>query len=79
MTEKYLYHGMDITLDVYEKIRTVVEMLAEKEQRSFDEMYLIFAGSRTYTALEKPDSLMWAESAEFIVDEYDREVARGRG
>ena len=37
--EKYVYHGMDITMDVYEKIRSTVELLAESEQVSFEKVF----------------------------------------
>ena len=74
MNKKYVYHGIDITLDIYEKIRSVVEMIAEKEQKTFDETYLLFASTKTYHALENTASLMWSESAEYIVDEYYREI-----
>lgn len=72
MDSKYSYHGIDITMDVYEKLCTVIEMIAEKEQKSFDECYVLFAESRVYEALQNEESLMWAESAEFILDEYYR-------
>lgn len=74
LSKKYEYHGIDITLDTYEKIRSVVEMIAEKEHRSFDEAYLLFSATRVYAALEKTDSMMWSESAEYIVDAYYREI-----
>lgn len=72
MIEKYVYHGMDITLDVYEKISTVAAMIAEKDSITFEEAYQKFAVSKTYEALQKTDTLMWSESAEYIVDEYYR-------
>lgn len=73
MTSKYEYHGIDITLDVYEKMRSVIEMIAHWKKTTFDEAFAAFAASKTYAALQKPDSLMWAESAEFIFDEFCRE------
>lgn len=73
MGSKYLYHGIDITLDVYEKICAVVEAIAGKEGRPFEECYVLFAASGVYEALQKEESLMWSESAEFILDEYYRE------
>ena len=75
LSEKYIYHGMDITLDIYEKIGTVVEMLADEDNISFEEAYNNFVASKVYAALQNPDTIMWAESAEFIVDEYYREKA----
>ncbi|MCD7847759.1 MAG: hypothetical protein LUG49_07010 [Oscillospiraceae bacterium] len=73
MIEKYTYHGMDITLDVYEKIQSVVELIAKKENKTFDECYAMFSKSRTYRNIQSTGTEMWAESAEFIVDEYYRE------
>ncbi|MCD7771150.1 MAG: hypothetical protein LUH23_03565 [Oscillospiraceae bacterium] len=73
MIEKYTYHGMDITMDVYEKIQSVVELIAKKENKSFDECYAMFSKSRTYRNIQLTNTEMWAESAEFIVDEYYRE------
>ncbi|MDO4178059.1 MAG: hypothetical protein Q4D21_02620 [Phascolarctobacterium sp.] len=73
MTSKYIYNGMDITLDVYEKLRAVIELIASKEKISFDEAYASFAKTRTYWCVQNPQTVMWSESAEFIVDEYYRE------
>ena len=72
MESKYTYHGIDITLDVYEKIRTVVELIAKREHKTFDESYFLFSSSPVYEALQNEESLMWAESAEYILDEYYR-------
>lgn len=35
-----------------------------------------FYVSKTFTALKKLDSEMWAESAEFIADEFEKEQER---
>ena len=73
MTKKYEYHGMDITLDVLEKIRAVVELISQKENKSFDEAYIDFVNSSIYESIVNPMTLMWSESAEYIVDEYYRQ------
>ena len=73
MESKFFYKGQDLTLDFYEKIRVVVELLAENEQKSFDECYELFVKSKTYEALQEPESLLWSESPQFICDEYYRE------
>lgn len=75
MDSKYTYHGIDITLDVYEKICSVVELMAEKEDKTFDECYLLFASSEVYELLQNEESLMWSESAEYLFDEYYRKQA----
>lgn len=33
LSVEYTYHEIDITLDVYEKICSVVELMVEKEKR----------------------------------------------
>jgi hypothetical protein len=74
MQTKYLYKGQDITTDILFKIEHIVSIIAEKEKTSFEEAYLNFLKSNTYKILQKTSSLMWAENAEFIVDEYYREA-----
>jgi hypothetical protein len=69
----YTFNGEDITLDILYKIERIVTLLAEKENRSFDEAYANFLDSSTYRALQNTRSLLWAENTEFIVDEYYRE------
>lgn len=73
MNTKFIYNGIDLTLDYYEKVRKVVEAIADREKKDFDECYEIFTESQTYEALCKPNSLMWSESVGFIVDEFYRE------
>jgi hypothetical protein len=76
MKNKYVFKGQDITTDVLFKIEHIVNILSEKEGMSFDDAYAMFAASNTYAALKRPDNLYWAESAEFLVDEYYRENGR---
>ena len=73
MYNKYIYRGQDITTDVVMKIEHVVHLIAEKKSCDFEQTYRDFIMSKTYAALQKTESVMWAESAEFIVDEYFRE------
>ena len=73
MQAKYLYKGEDITTDIVFKIEHIVSIIAEKEKIPFEKAYLGFLNSNTYKALQKTSSLMWTESAEFIVDDYYRE------
>jgi hypothetical protein len=70
MQTKYTYNGQDITTDILFKIEAVVSIIAEKEKAPFEDAYLRFLNSRAYELLQKTSSLMWAESAGFIVDEY---------
>ena len=73
MYNKYVYRGQDITTDVIMKIEHVVHLIAEEKSCDFEQAYRDFIMSKAYAALQKTESVMWAESAEFIVDEYFRE------
>ena len=69
----YTYKNQDITIDILMKIEHVVRILAEKYGKSFDEMLQQFYASKTFAALKNTESCMWAESAEFIADDFERE------
>jgi hypothetical protein len=73
MENKYTYKNQNITLDMMFKIEHVVHILAELENKDFDVIFLEFLASNTYKTLQRTTSLLWAESSEFIVDEYYRE------
>lgn len=67
-----LYHGsnQEFDFDLIMKIEKIVRLIAAKEHRSFDDCYIDFVASKTYESLQNTETLMWSESAEFIVDEY---------
>ena len=73
INNKYTYKGQDITIDMIFKIEHIVNILAERENKDFDTVFADFLASETYRILQQTDNLLWAESSEFIVDEYDRE------
>ena len=73
MTGKYIFKDEDITTDVLFKIEQIVSILAENEHIPFDDAYEMFISSNTYNILSRTNNLFWAESAEFIADEYYRE------
>jgi hypothetical protein len=73
MENKYIYKGQDITIDVVMKIEKITRLIAEQESCDFDKAYCAFLESKTYASLQNTESLMWAESEEFIVDEYYKE------
>jgi hypothetical protein len=56
------------------KIEDVVTNIAARTSKNFDTVYGNFLNSKTYRALQNTDTLLWAESAEFIVDDYYREM-----
>ncbi|MDR2840610.1 MAG: hypothetical protein LBV75_05020 [Paludibacter sp.] len=73
MQAKYIYNGEDITIDMMFKIEHIVNILAEYEKRDFDSIFHEFASSETYKKLQQTNNILWAESSEFIADEYIRE------
>lgn len=74
MTSTYEYKGIDITLDIYDKIQAIAEKFAASDGISFDEAYEKFAQSKTYKALTNPRTLMWSESVPFIMEEFENEM-----
>jgi hypothetical protein len=74
MNGKYVFRGQDITTDILFKIEQVTSILAEKEHILFDDAYGAFLSSDTYRIFKRTNNYFWAESAEFIVDEYYREI-----
>jgi hypothetical protein len=73
MNGKYIFKDEDITTDILFKIEHVANILAEKENINFDRAYEAFISSNTYDILKRINNLYWAESAEFLADEYYRE------
>ena len=76
METKYIYKGQDITIDLMFKIEHIVNIITKRENKDFDTVFADFLASNTYRILQQTDNLLWTESSEFIVDEYDRETNR---
>jgi hypothetical protein len=70
METKYTYNGEDITIDMMFKIEHIVSILAKREGKDFDVAFAEFTTSDTYKALQRTNNNFWAESSEFIADEY---------
>ena len=73
MYNQQFYLCQDIILDIIMKIEKVVRLLSNKTGESFEKMLEKFYKSRTYKVLRNTQSMLWAESSEFIVDEVLRE------
>ncbi|MBB6696679.1 hypothetical protein [Clostridium algidicarnis] len=73
MIKKYSYKEQDITLDIVMKIEKIVRLVSQKTGKTFEEALGEFYDSNTYKALQNTDSVLWAESSEYIVDELLRE------
>ena len=71
--DEYFYKGQNLTALILMKIEQTVGIIAEKESRLFKECYRDFLLSRAYRNLTDTDTLLWGESAEFIVDDYQWE------
>jgi len=71
--DKIMYNGQELTFLLVQKIEHIVSIIAEIENTCFDSAYANFLGSKIYKSLQIPASLLWAENAEFIADEYLRE------
>lgn len=66
----YTFNGQDITMNVCIQIKTVINLLQEKFDISFPEAALRFYKSGTYKTLQNTENVLWAESAEYILDRY---------
>jgi hypothetical protein len=63
-----VYKGEDIALDIMMTTERVVQIIATEHGLTFDAASASFASSRAYAALARTNTLMWAESAEYIAD-----------
>lgn len=76
--KKYLFNGKDISINVYVQIRTVVNVIMERTQKTFMEAVEIFYDSETYKQLQHTENGFWAESPDYIADEFFRERMNDR-
>lgn len=70
----YSFNGKDITMNVCIQIRDVLKLLQDHFQIDFEEAVLRFYKSETYKTLQQTENGLWAESAEYIADQYYEEV-----
>lgn len=70
----YSFNNQDITIDILMKVEEVTRILTTFLHKPFDEVLGAFYKSKTFAALKNTDSCMWAESSQFIADEYMREI-----
>ncbi|MDE7311243.1 MAG: hypothetical protein K2N87_06440 [Eubacterium sp.] len=66
----YTFNGKDITMNVCIQIRAVIKLLQERLGLGFEEAAICFYQSETYKTLQNTDNALWAESAEYIMDQY---------
>ncbi len=70
LSRKYVHKEIDLTVDIYEKIHRVTELIAEEKHISFEEALGQFVKSHAYWCLQTPATAMWGESDEFILNEF---------
>lgn len=73
MSEIYSYKGRNLTTLILMKLERVASIIAQREGLTFERAYQEFMKSQTFENLRNTDTLLWGESAEFIVDDYWRE------
>jgi hypothetical protein len=71
---QYMYKGQNLTTLILSKLEHIIGLLAEQEGRAFDDCYVDFVSSKTYQNLINTNTLLWSESAEFILDDYNCEI-----
>lgn len=70
----YTFNRKDITMNVCIQIRAVVDILQEQLNISFEDAMMLFYHSETYKTLQNTENTLWAESQEYIVDQYFMET-----
>jgi hypothetical protein len=74
MNEKiYTFNGKDITMNVIIQIRAVIKLIQLHQHVDFEEALHLFYHSNTYRILQNTENGLWAESAEYIWDQYSQE------
>ena len=66
----FYYKGKNLTTLILAKTEHVASIIADKEGRQFEDCYRDFLLSKAYQNLIDTETLLWGESAEFIVDDY---------
>lgn len=70
----YYFNGKDITMNMVIQIRAVLDELQERLGIGFIEATDLFYHSKTYTILQNTENGLWAESPQYIADQYFEEV-----
>ena len=70
---EFYYKDKNLTTLILTKTEHIVGILADKDGRSLEDCFRDFLLSKAYKNLIDTETLLWGESAEFIVDDYYRE------
>ena len=66
----YTFNGKDITMNICVQIRAVVKIIQKELNLPFEEATGLFYNSQTYKTLQNTENALWAESPEYIADQY---------
>ena len=69
----YTFKGRNITMNVCIQIRAVVKVIMNRKDVTFEEAMMMFYHSQTYKILKDTENGLWAESAEYIADQFFEE------
>lgn len=72
----YTFNGKNITMNVCIQIRGVVNVIMDKNNIPFEDAMMLFYRSETYKILQNTENGLWAESAEYIADQFFEEESR---
>lgn len=75
MPELFTFNGKDITMNVCLSVLEVTREIAKRKNISFEEANMLFAESKTCALLHEPETALWSESADFIADRFEKEIA----
>ncbi|MGM9526693.1 MAG: hypothetical protein ACI3U1_10555 [Peptococcaceae bacterium] len=66
----YTFNGKDITMNMCIQIHAVIKVIQKQLQITFYEALALFYRSETYKIMQNTENALWAESAEYIADQY---------
>lgn len=69
----YTFHEKDITMNVCIQIRAVINVIMDKNNIPFEDAMIQFYYSDTYKTLQNTENGLWAESPEYIADQFFEE------
>ncbi len=76
MSTRYIYKGKDLSTLVLSKVEHVASMIAQQDDITFESAFFLLIQTKTFEKLIMLDTLLWSESAEYIVAEYYEELSQ---
>lgn len=69
----YTFKGKNITMNMCIQIRAVVNVIMDRKNVTFEDAMMMFYHSQTYKIFKDTENGLWAESAEYIADQFFEE------